>query len=241
MDKAKILILVEGSRVDTRLMEHLYRIYGIDAKYDIVSYGTNIYVLYDDMFYDGKPEDMDILQVLKEREQDEEKKQVFDQGFTDILLIFDFDPQDIRFSDEKITAMMDYFSESTDMGKLYLNYPMIEAFYHMRSIPDAEYNKRIATLDELRNRTYKQRVNAENRDRDYSKFAVTREDCTTVIAQNIEKGWHILCVNPDMLLPDGVLILERQLDMLREDEKLHVLCTCVFFIAEYNSELLKGD
>jgi hypothetical protein len=72
--KAKILILVEGVRTDSRLMKHIFQIYGIDAKYEIVSYGTNIYVLYNEMFCDGKPEDMDILQILKERERNENKK-----------------------------------------------------------------------------------------------------------------------------------------------------------------------
>lgn len=238
MGKAKILALVEGARIDTRLMEHLFRVYGIDAKYEIVSYNTNIYTLYNEMFYDGKPGDMDLLQVLKEHEQDEAKKKIFDQDFTDVLLIFDLDPQDSQFSEDKISAMMGYFIESTDMGKLYLNYPMIEAFYHMRDIPDSEYNNRITTLSELRGHTYKQRVNAENRNHDYAKFAATREECDIVIRQNIEKGWRILCANPNEFLPDGIMILARQLHMLREYEKLHILCTCVFFIGEYNPQLL---
>jgi len=237
--KAKILILVEGARTDTRLMRHLFQIYGIDAKYEIVSYGTNIYVLYNEMFYDGRPEDMDLLQVLKEREQDEEKKPLFDQEYTDILLVFDMEPQDDHFSAEKISAMMNYFVESTDMGKLYLNYPMIEAFYHMSNIPDSEYNDRVATLDELRNHTYKQRVNQENRNHDYSKFAATRKECSIVIGQNIEKGWRIINTNPNDVLPDTGMILDKQLDCLSDFEKVYVLCTCVFFIVEYNPNLLK--
>jgi hypothetical protein len=242
MDKAKtkILILVEGSKIDKRLMKHLFLLYGIDAKYEIVSYNTNIYVLYNEMFYDGKPEDMDILQVLKAHESNGDKKRVFDQEFTDVLLVFDLDPQDPQFSEDKICAMMSHFTESTDMGKLYLNYPMIEAFYHMKSIPDPEYNDRVATLGELRGHTYKQRVHAENRNHDYAKFAVTREECSIVIEQNIAKGWHILGLNPYSILPDTGLILAKQFDRLREKEMVFVLCTCVFFIAEYNPQLLKN-
>ena len=239
--KAKILILVEGRRTDARLMEHIFQTYGIDAKYEIVSYGTNIYVLYNEMFREEKPEDMDILQVLKEHERDEDKKLIFEQDFTDILLIFDLDPQDPQFSENKISEMMGYFVESTDMGKLYLNYPMIEAFYHMGSIPDPDYDDRVATLEELHGRTYKQRVNAENRNHNYSKFATTREECSIVIAQNIEKGRRILNVELNDILPDAGLILNSQLDMLSEDKKLYVLCTCVFFIAEYNPQLIKCE
>ena len=238
-EKAKILILVEGAKTDVRLIEHLFQVYGIDAKYEIVSYGTNIYVLYNEMFYEGKPEDMDILQVLKEREQDASKKLVFAQEYTDILLVFDIEPQDGQFSVEKISAMANYFVESTDMGKLYLSYPMIEAFYHMTNIPDAEYNSRVVTICELCEGTYKQRVNSENRNRDYRKFAATREECNIVIRQNIEKGWHILNDSSDDALPDTRSVLDKQLEFLSNEDKMYVLCTCVFFIKEYNPLLLK--
>ncbi|MCL2499205.1 MAG: hypothetical protein FWE90_02595 [Defluviitaleaceae bacterium] len=237
--KAKMLILVEGSRIDIPLMEHLFRLYRIDADYEIVSYDTNIYTLYNQMFKDGTPEYMDILQALKEREPDRVKKSIFEQSYTDILLIFDLDPQDPQFTYKKISEMMDYFVESTDMGKLYINYPMVESFYHMQAIPDTGYNNRTVTLTELRNRTYKQRVHNENRNKDYLKFARTLEECTTVINQNIEKGWQILSAKPNETLPDNASILNKQLVMLNDHEKIHVLCTCVFFIFEYNPHLLQ--
>ena len=238
MKKAKILIIVEGSRVDARLMKHLFQLYQIDAKYEIVSYNTNIYVLYNQMFYAGTPEDMDILQVLKEHESSEDRKQIFEQDFTDILLVFDLDPHDPQFTKGKVSAMMEYFVESTDMGRLYLNYPMVESFYHMSAIPDPDFNDRTATLGELHDRTYKQRVNAENRNRDYSKFAVTCEECSIIIRQNIAKGCHILSVSSGNRLPDSASILGEQLDTLDTFGKVYVLCTCVFFIAEYNPRLL---
>ena len=237
--KAKILVLVEGSRTDMRLMNHIFETYEIDAKYEIVSYNTNIYVLYNEMFYEGKPGDMDILQMLRACEQDESRKQIFDQDYTDIVLIFDLDPQDPQFTYDKITAMVDHFTESTDMGKLYLNYPMVEAFYHMTKIPDHDYNNRTVFLSELINHTYKSRVNTENRNRDYSKFAVTREECTIVIKQNIEKSCFIVNGVSDCALPEPSLILSKQIEMLSNHQKMHVLCTCVFFVADYDIKLLK--
>lgn len=63
-DKKKILILVEGAKTDVSVMKKLFCIYDIDAKYKIVSYCTNIYTLYQEMFRDDIDE-MDILQVLK--------------------------------------------------------------------------------------------------------------------------------------------------------------------------------
>lgn len=182
--KKQILILVEGAKTDVALMQKIFNIYNIDVNYEIVSYCTNIYTLYNDMFRDGIDE-FDILQILKSREKDITKKKVFDEKYTDILLIFDLDPQDPQFDAKHIQFMHNYFCESSDMGKLYLNYPMVEAFYHLSSIPDPNYFDRKVSLKELKDKAYKQRVNLETRNKDYRKFITSKEECTTVILQNL--------------------------------------------------------
>lgn len=235
MNKPKILFLVEGAKTDVRLMQKLLSVYGFDQKYEIVSYNTNIYTLYNEMFRDNDPADLDLLQVLKEHEKDPRKKPLFDQSYSDILLIFDLDPQDPLFTSDKIQRMTEYFVESSDMGKLYLNYPMVEAFYHMHDIPDAHFNEYFATQEELSNGTYKQRVNQENRNRNYTKFAVTKKECNAVIQQNIEKArW--LCNVPDGI-PDEISILFAELRYW-EQQMISVLCTCVFYIPEYDPKLI---
>lgn len=190
-ENAKILMLVEGEKTDVKLMKHLLSIYGIDQSHTIVSYKTNIYDLYKHMFVEANPEDMDILQLLKERETDPKCKDIFDEHYSDILLIFDLDPQDPRFSQEKITCMVDYFVESSDMGKLYINYPMVEAFYHMESIPDENYNSYTVTKQELLSHEYKKQVTAINYRRT-GKFVSDKTKCNIVIRQNISKAWFII-------------------------------------------------
>lgn len=235
MNKPKILFLVEGAKTDVRLMQKLLSVYGFDQKYEIVSYNTNIYTLYNEMFRDNDLADLDLLQVLKEHEKDPRKKPLFDQSYSDILLIFDLDPQDPLFTSDKIQRMTEYFVESSDMGKLYLNYPMVEAFYHMHDIPDAHFNEYFATQEELSNGTYKQRVNQENRNRNYTKFAVTKEEYNAVIQQNIEKArW--LCNVPDGI-PDEISILSAELRYW-EQQMISVLCICVFYIPEYDPKLI---
>lgn len=238
-EKRKILVIVEGAKTDDKLMRHLLSKYEIGAKYEIVPYRTNIYTLYREMFQENEPEDIDLLQLLKSRETSPEMKKIFDVPYSDILLIFDLDPQAPDFSVEWIRCMTDYFVESSDMGKLYLNYPMVEAFYHMKEIPDPEYDTRIASLDELKLGTYKQRVNSENRNHDYRKFAETRSECNIVICQNIYKAWMLVGHESNKLLPpEQSDILAAQLKLLEENDHIAVLSTCPFFIAEYNPELL---
>jgi hypothetical protein len=242
--KRKILILVEGERRDFQLMEDVLDLYGIGADHQIVSYKTDIYFLYKNMFQGGEdPGDFDLIQHLKEHEKDVAKKNLFDERYTDILLVFDFDPQSTMFSNDKIVEMMDFFVESSDMGKLYLNYPMVESFYHMKNIPDPDYNNYVATLDELNNAGYKERVNRENRNHDYSKFAKLREECDTVIWQNINKAWYLvddgnMKKNLEVSLPDSADILAKQIQKSQTEKAVAVLCTCIFYIVDYNPKLL---
>ena len=239
--KTKILVLVEGAKTDVNLLNHLLTVYGIDQKHQIISYNTNIYVLYNQMFRDSNPEDVDILQLLKEHETDIGRKAIFDEHYSDILLIFDLDPQDPQFSSEKIIQMMNYFIESSDMGKLYLNYPMVESFYHMKSIPDNDFLSYIATMQELNEHKYKSRVAAESKDR--SHFAVTKSDCNIVIKQNVDKAWHIVRADKVVedlteLLPKSSDILCAQLKKIETEQALFVLCTCAFYILDYNPKLI---
>jgi len=135
--------------------------------------------------------------------------------------------------------MASFFVESSDMGKLYLNYPMVEAFYHMKSIPDPEYNDYTVTLDELNTGTYKARVNSENRNHDYTKFAVDKTENDVVILQNLEKA-RILTESSGFV-PVTMDVLKAQLHMLEKQEALHILCTCTFYIPEYNPKFISND
>lgn len=51
----------------------------------------------------------------------------------------------------------------------------------MTSIPDEGYSARMVSIKELQDRTYKARVNRENRNHDYTKFSVDKRECSTVI------------------------------------------------------------
>ena len=239
-EKRKIFVLVEGAKTDVALMERLLSVYQIDIKYEIVSYCTNIYTLYNEMFEDNDPADMDLLQLLKSREPDPVKKALFDKFYSDILLIFDLDPHDPSFTPEKISLMAKYFVESSDMGKLYINYPMVEAFYHMASIPDPNFDSYYATLDELIAGEYKARVNRENRNHDYRKFAATKEECNIVIGQNMSKAWWLVGGDSgDNPLPAQIGMLASQLNFIWKDRRVAVLSTCAFFIPEYNPKLIR--
>lgn len=241
MDKqnAKILVLVEGEKTDVKIMNHLLSVYGIRDHHQIVSYNTNIYVLYKKLFAEEDPESLDLLQVLKENEKDESKKQIFDERYSDILLIFDLDPQDTEFSSDKIRRMLEYFNESTENGKLYINYPMVESFYHLKGLPDPDYNNRTVSLNELETKEYKTRVKNECLC-NFRDFAQSKEECNIVIGQNFEKALYITGKRSgeNYYLPPSLNILSAQVHKMEQDRILYVLCTCVFYIIDYNPKLI---
>ncbi len=236
-NRNKILVIVEGERTDVRLMKRLLDIYGLSDRHEIVSYNTDIYTLYKEMFEDEDPNSMDILQVLRGREKDNEKKSLFDPLYSDILLIFDLDPQSHSFDEDKVRRMQAFFHESSDMGKLYINYPMVESFYHMTAIPDPDYYKRSATMSELSEGLYKMRVNRENRNHDYSKFAVTKDECDILISQNLFKG-SLISGESRSDRPDDIKILEKQLELIKDKSEVWVLCTCCYYIFDFNPRFL---
>jgi hypothetical protein len=235
---SKILIIVEGPKTEVALMNKLLGIYGISEDHELYSYNTNIYELYSRLPDD--PDDyqyIDLLQILKDREHEPDRLALLNQNYSDIIMIFDFDPQDPQFSPEKIRRMTGYFVESTDMGKLYLNYPMVESFYHMKNIPDPDYDTYFTTMDVLRNKKFKFSVGQICRDGDYRKFAVDREECNTVIKQNLNKARILTDVDSET--PSELQILEEELKYLKND-RISVLNTCVFYIVEYNGHLIFG-
>ena len=144
--------------------------FGLDVDYQIYSYGTNIHELYERMFARGRDEleALSLLGILKERETDSEKRKLLDANFSDTLLVFDFEGEiENRFSFDRLAEMLDYFSESTDEGKLYINYPMIEACKHFSDLPDAGYMSRYVSVEDIG--PYKQIVGKVSRFQNYKR------------------------------------------------------------------------
>lgn len=241
--KAKMLVLVEGQKDEVRIMSHLFKTYDFDKEYEIVSYKTNIYNLYRNLFIDNDPEDIDLLMLLRSREPNEDKKKIFDDEYTDIILIFDLEVQDSFYSSDKIKRMKDYFNESTDNGKLYINYPMIESFYNRVSIPDNNFidykvNKDIL----LKKGGYKEVVYKDSYFNRNKLESLNKGDYNTIIKENIDKGFNIIGnINNNTLVPDTSKILDVQIDDYTNNNELSVLCTCIYFVAEYNPKLIDNN
>lgn len=137
----RILLIVEGEKAEPKLLGKLNSIFFKTENILIWPYKTNIYDLYKKCIEtDANFNDLDIKQVIKSTENDEQIKAKIDEQYTDIVLVFDFDPQDPLFSGDKLSKMTDFFSNSTDNGKLYINYPMVESFKHIKKKGDGNFD-----------------------------------------------------------------------------------------------------
>ena len=244
-EKRSILLVVEGAKQERLLMNKVLEEFGLDVDYRIYSYGTNIYELYERMFAHGRDEleALSFVSVLKERETDRERRELLDTNFSDVLLVFDFegDAED-RFSFERLEEMLDYFSESTDEGKLYINYPMVEACKHFSSLPDAGYLSRCVTADDAR--SYKRIVGVESRFQNFERD-FRRPALDALVLLTVAKSLRLCEGELDLgdfadscARVDHRDIFEREKDFYRGRSRLAVLGTCLMFVCDYAPGLI---
>ncbi len=166
-ERNKTFILVEGDKEKEELIKIYLELFS-DFPIVINSveiYSTNIYDLYDyiEAEYDADwfeiEASVDIPFLYSKKKQLEEK--LNKNNYTNIILIFDYDPQEPRYTDEKIRKLQNHFNNISDDGILYINYPMIEAYKHIKSIPDEEFFTRNVALNGLTGKDYKRLVSEE--------------------------------------------------------------------------------
>lgn len=165
---SKALFIVEGKRED-HFFTTLAHALGLGI--EIVQFRGNISMLYDEMVKLGFM--ADVTKILLSKRDPKDPKDADDieklkAAYTDIVLVFDFDPQhNIRqLSGETVDAalrrnaaavyskalrMAQDLNNSTDptRGKLYINYPSIESFRDANDFFDDQYATRKVQLLDL--------------------------------------------------------------------------------------------
>lgn len=162
--KNQTLVLVEGEHEKKTLLSILLACFPeVPILNDNIHvYEADIYDLYHDIEAEYE-EDwyendlvIDIPLLISRRHSIE--PQLKKNNFTNIILIFDYEHHDIWFKDEKIERMQNHFNSMSDDGILFINYPMIEAYRHILSIPDEDYLERYVSVKCQPGREYKRFV-----------------------------------------------------------------------------------
>lgn len=144
-DRRKTFIVVEGDHERDVLFSFILKCFPeIDLTMDnITIYGSSIYSLYNGIVkeyqadWDQNGSSIDIPYIISSIKGIEPKMRAKD--YANIILVFDYERQDTNFSQSNIEKLQKHFDNITDEGILYINYPMIESYMDMESIPDDTY------------------------------------------------------------------------------------------------------
>jgi hypothetical protein len=81
-------------------------------------------------------------EILTEK-GDNTLKDIREDEVSEIYLFFDYDFQEksrtLEENNKRLSEMLEYFTDETDNGKLYINYPMVESLRYTKELPDNDY------------------------------------------------------------------------------------------------------
>ena len=165
--RSQNLLIVEGYHEKNKLFWLILKCFPeININMDeIWIYGTNIYQLYKDIVKEygetwaEENVDIDLPFVISKKQYPDKLR--YKEDFINIVLVFDYERHDTNFSEEKILEMQRCFVDAADMGRLYINYPMIESYRHLCKFPDDEFAERKIPVSLQPGKEYKALVEQE--------------------------------------------------------------------------------
>lgn len=228
-----ILFLVEGESAEVKFLKKLNRITFTEDSYEIFSYGTTIYELYDEL---KKDDTIDILGLLREKSTNPNKRPLLSNYYSSIFLIFDFDPHYHKYTFNALKEMLIFFSDDRENGKLYLNYPMVESIRHLKTMPDKSFRDRCIDFDSIIH--YKSIVNLESNYTDIGKY--TYDTIFQMLCHHIAKVEYLVLGKWDLPSLDEyendyhqrLLELLVFQDRLIMDRSISVIATSLFFLID---------
>lgn len=247
----KVLLIVEGEDLEPGFFKRLTAAYGVNMEIYIV--GTNIYALYKKM----KEYNFlcNIKDVLPEVGKDlEGKAEILAGNFAYTYLVFDFDAhhktpieraQDIEIDTivhnniAKLSEMAGYFVDETDpsIGKLYINYPMMESFRDCDAFFDPSYRNRDTSIDNLRR--YKS-IAGQRRLSGIALDKFSKENFSDLTRMNVYKlnsmmtaCWDAPTYQQYLEMAECKNILDNQISKVGNERKVSVLNTALFILVDY--------
>ena len=243
--KKNILLIVEGVKTEDKFFKNF--IAKFEKSFDVYCFETNIYDLYRVL----KDEDfmVNIKDILIEKHPDKQKILLNDFAYT--YLIFDCDAhhsgknekrqkKDIVLDNlKKLKEMVLKLNDETDptIGKLYINYPMMESYRDCNSFFDDEYQNAVVEIDNIAK--YKESVGEKKlHSKHVNKF--TKKDFELLILQNIYKLNYMedgIWAKPDykkyLNISSQENILIKEEENTKNNNLMYVLNTSLFIIPDY--------
>lgn len=234
----KILFLVEGKLESKNVKNIAEKMLSLtEENYEIISNDTVIYELFEDLRDDP---DLSLVGYLKAKGKITlNPGELSKEAFSQIYLIFDFDPHYEKYSDDDIREMLQFFDNETENGKLYINYPMFEATFYIDDFENPKLLYEMVSISECNGRCFKKRVKEIScfGRKNHLDFSLRNpNDVYQSIRWNYKRAIYLIKQNE----LDYTMILEKQIESKNSEAKnFLILSTFVLMIIDYNPEILK--
>lgn len=238
MSSRNLLFVVEGENDEPAFLRRLFLTCYPSQSYQTYTYRTNLHVLAAHLERDYPNfdrEEIDIRLILRSYEKSDDRKKVLSLNYTDIFLIFDFEPQHDHPHFDTIRRMLALFNDSTMQGKLFINYPMMQAYKHFAILPDPNFYDTKVTEKSFKQ--YKRLVGSCSGYKDINLY--TYPIFMSLAAHHLKKANYIL--HGTYILPDlqqyltwsYTDIFDKQRTSMEQEGWIYVLNTCIFVLADY--------
>lgn len=228
-----ILFVFEGRKTEPSLFKTLEYLYFKNPnEQKICCFGYNIYELYRLMNESDFTED--IVTVIKRKLESRNEKPIPEDlsitDFSEVYLFFDYDFQNKNLELEKLNfqlqEMLDFFSDETDNGKLYVNYPMVESIKCTQKLPDEHcFEYKVTKDDCLDFKNYVSKTFSFYKSSDFMQFSIdkksnglrsitkdrekiVRENWIYLKEQNVKKANYIC--NDDYSYPENKILISQK-------------------------------
>lgn len=157
-----ILFVFEGEKREPELFRSIETLFFGSKQNIVCSFGNNIYELYSEL--KALDDAGDIVSVMRERYNGEEDSLFTgiesSSAFSEIYLIFDYDFQNknipLAEMNRRISEMLELFDDETENGKLFINYPMVEAIRYTKRLPDSDYCNYSVSREQCQDASFKE-------------------------------------------------------------------------------------
>lgn len=266
-----ILFILEGKKREPSILNTIKHLFFKDKykeDYFVTCYCSCVDSFYNKMVELNKLDDSaDTVETLKELlPQDDALQSHTSSEFSEIYLFFDYDLSNKQFTSShnaKVIELLNFFSNETDKGKLFLSYPMVEALLYIpKNLPDDEFFNYTVNSDitkefkemvlKKNSQSYKNNDNLlfkrkRGQDLNTSKLPDYVDDCyyqkiltnwKHINAQHIKKANYICCgLNEIPSNKDSIsqrVIFENQISKFIERQaKLSILSAFPLFLFYY--------
>lgn len=248
-DRPKTLVIVEGKKTEPVLFRRMATVFGMDM--DVYAVGGNIYAIY--RILKSERFEANVKDVAAELSGSEADRAVLSQDFADTFLVFDCDPHHTDDRSEaplpigrivernfgRILEMARHLDDSTDptKGKLFVNYPMMEAFRDCDDFFDPAFERTDVPIREIA--SYKRRVSGRKLSRLHP-GSFSRDQFERLLRMNAFKlsslnGTGFGPVPYETFLRQSGCgpVAQRESELVRATGRMPVLCTSLFLPVDY--------